>query len=141
MSALDANRDENMLHPNVRMAWLRLCEAALNLGCPIFLTEGYRSARRQELLYARGRTAPGPIVTHARAGQSWHEAGRAIDFAFRGADPWSPKNPWMVIGHMATHLGFEWGGDWSPKKVDKPHLQMCDGLTLAQALASMKETA
>jgi len=139
VNPLEANRDETMLHPDLRMAWLRLCEAALNLGCPIFLTEGYRSARRQELLYAQGRTSAGPIVTHARAGQSWHEAKRAVDFAFRGASPFHSSHPWELIATMAEHLGLEAGYRW--KKQDKPHLQLTQqGLTLDQALAQLKET-
>jgi len=139
MNPLDANRDEQMLNPDLRMKWLRLAEACLSLGCPIFLVEGYRSSRRQELLYAQGRTAPGPIVTKARAGQSWHEASRAVDFGFRAPDPWSSKHPWELVGHMAQYLGMEWGGDWSRDRVDRPHLQLKDGLTLDQAIAQLKQ--
>ena len=131
-----------MLHPDLRMKWLRLAEACLALGFPIFLVEGYRTARRQEMLYAQGRSAPGNIVTHARAGCSMHESARAIDFAFRAPDPWSSKNPWVTVGHMAVALGLEWGGDWSEKKIDKPHLQYNpENLTVAQAIADMKEIA
>ena len=138
---LDANRDETMLHPNLRMKWLRLAEACLSLGFPIFLVEGYRSARRQEMLYAQGRSTPGRVVTHARAGSSMHEASRAIDFAFRcQGDPWAETHPWATVGHMAVALGLEWGGDWTDKRIDKPHLQYNpDHLTVAQAIASMKE--
>ena len=39
---------------------------------------------------------------------------------------------------MAEHLGLEAGYRW--KKQDKPHLQLCGGLTLAEALAQLKET-
>jgi len=139
VNPLEANRDESMLHPDLRMKWLRLAEACLSLGFPIFLVEGYRSARRQELLYASGRSVKGPILTHARAGQSYHEAGRALDFAFRcNDDPWSAKHPWVTVGHMATALGLEWGGDFGKDKVDKPHIQLRDGLTVAQAIAQMK---
>jgi len=126
-SPLAANNNENALDPELRMKWLRLAEACLSLGFPIFLVEGFRSTRRQEFLYTKGRTAPGRIVTHARGGQSLHETGRALDFAFRtrdGEDPWDEKHPWATVGHMAVALGLLWGGDWSKAKVDKPHLQL-----------------
>jgi len=143
LNPLEANRDENALHPDVRMAWLRLCEASLSLGCHIFLVESYRTARRQEALYAQGRSTPGKIVTHARAGESWHETRRALDFAFRGPDPWDNAHPWEVIGTCAEHLGFTWGGRWKAPKTDRPHLQMDNRgtMTLAAALAALKEIA
>ena len=138
---LDANRDENALHHDVRMAWLRLAEACMNLGIPIFLVEGYRSSARQDLLYQQGRTTPGKIVTRAKAGESWHQSRRAADFAFRGPDPWDSKHPWELVGHMAEHLGFSWGGRWQPPKTDRPHLEMPGGMTLASAIAEAeKET-
>jgi peptidoglycan L-alanyl-D-glutamate endopeptidase CwlK len=47
--------------------------------------EGRRSSERQAELYAQGRTAPGPIVTYAKPGQSDHESGDklspAVDIA------------------------------------------------------------
>ena len=50
------------------------------LGLPI-VTEGYRSPERQDELYTRGRSAPGPIVTYKRGGESKHNAlpSRALE--------------------------------------------------------------
>ena len=131
-----ANRNPDLLHPDARMAWLRLAEAALALGRPIFLTEGWRSPARQDALYAQGRSAPGKIVTNARAWESWHQTGRAVDFAFQHGSPFSPEHPWEHVGQMAELLGFEWGGRW--KRPDRPHLQMTGGLSLAEAVAEAK---
>ena len=39
------------------------------LGLPI-VTEGYRSPERQDELYTHGRSAPGPVVTYKRGGES-----------------------------------------------------------------------
>lgn len=130
------NRNPDLLHPDARMAWLRLAEAALNLGRPIFLVEGYRSPARQDALYAQGRTTPGSVVTNARAWQSWHQTGRAVDFAFQHGWPFADDHPWKHIGEMGELLGFEWGGRW--KKPDRPHLQWTGGLSLADAVAEAK---
>lgn len=48
-------------------------------GMPIWIVEGYRSPKRQNWLYAAGRTRGGVIVTEARAWQSLHQYGLAID--------------------------------------------------------------
>lgn len=43
------------------------------------VSSGLRSMSTQDALYAQGRTAPGPIVTNARAGESPHNYGMAAD--------------------------------------------------------------
>ena len=57
------------------------------LGLPI-VTEGHRSAAAQEELYTHGRSAPGPVVTYKRGGESKHNLlpSRALDVAFLLAD-------------------------------------------------------
>ncbi|WP_309244896.1 M15 family metallopeptidase [Bacillus sp. WMMC1349] len=44
------------------------------------MTSGYRSFAEQNKLYAKGRTASGKIVTNAKAGQSNHNYGLAVDY-------------------------------------------------------------
>jgi peptidoglycan L-alanyl-D-glutamate endopeptidase CwlK len=44
------------------------------------LTSGYRSKKEQNELYAQGRSKPGQVVTNAKAGQSYHNYGLAVDF-------------------------------------------------------------
>lgn len=123
-----ANRDEGRLHPKLLLAWTVLKVVMQLLGRPVFMTEGVRSNKRQSELYAQGRTAPGAIVTHARPGQSAHnptkpgDASTALDFAFRGQDPYSEDHPWELVGAAAKLLGLRWGGDWTGKKRDRPHL-------------------
>lgn len=121
------DRNLGALHSKLVAAWLRLRGFSEEKGCPIFLTEGRRSNERQDWLYAQGRTRPGPIVTHAKAGQSNHNPkadglGHALDFAFRIGDPFDESHPWELIGAEAERLGLEWGGRW--KKPDRPHLQL-----------------
>lgn len=136
--SLAPDRSPLRLHPEARRLFALLVEATTALGCPVFMTEGYRSPERQNALYAQGRTTPGPKVTNARAGESWHETGRAIDFAFQGKSPYAEGHPWKLVGQMAEHLGFEWGGRWVSRP-DKPHLQLTDDLALAAALAEAKQ--
>lgn len=132
------DRNVERLHPEAKRRFLALAEACLDLGCPIFLTEGYRSPERQDALYAQGRTAPGPKVTNAKAWQSWHQTGRAVDFAFRSPDPFGEKHPWELVARMGEHLGFEWGGRW--RTPDRPHFQWTGGLSLAEAVEEAKRT-
>ena len=41
--------------------------------------EGYRSPQAQAAAYAKGRTAPGSIVTYAGPNESYHQWGSAVD--------------------------------------------------------------
>ena len=51
-------------------------------GHKVEIVEGYRDQARQDLLYAQGRTRPGPIVTWTR--NSLHTEGRAADVRIDG---------------------------------------------------------
>ena len=99
------------------------------LGLPVRITEGYRSETRQNALYAQGRTTPGPIVTNAKAGESLHNYGVAVDFVFRNQGYNATNAQWQTLVHIAKSKGFEWGGDW-PSFPDKPHFQLMLGYTL-----------
>ena len=105
-------------------------------GIKVVLTWGYRSIEVQNQLYAKGRTAPGSIVTNAYGGYSWHNYGLAADYAFiiDGKVTW--KGPWEVFGKIARLCGLEWGGGWKTL-VDRPHVQWTKGKTLAQMRAAV----
>lgn len=130
---IPADRDLSRVDRTLHSKFLALQAKALEIGSPIFATEGMRTKERQAYLYALGRTITGlyadgrriKIVTHAEPGESMHETGRAIDFAFerpKGQDIW--KGPWFKIGELAEELGLEWGGRWVGRKQDMPHLQL-----------------
>ncbi|MCL4553492.1 MAG: M15 family metallopeptidase [Candidatus Marsarchaeota archaeon] len=106
-------------------------------GIKVVLTWGYRSIADQNKLYAKGRTAPGNVVTNAYGGYSWHNFGLAADYAFviNGKVTWN--GPWDVFGKIARQCGLEWGGSWKKFK-DRPHVQWTGGRTLAQMRATMK---
>jgi len=83
-------------------------------GAHVHVTEGLRSAGRQQQLFAQGRTAPGPIVTNTL--QSRHLTGRAFDVDFVGvsADQVHPAW-WQFTGRVGEALGLRWGGRWALK--------------------------
>ena len=98
------------------------------LGLPI-VTEGYRSAAVQDELYTHGRSAPGPVVTHKRGGESKHNCipSRALDVAFllpSGEVSWSG----MLLSKFARLMAaadarVHWGGDWLGFR-DRPHFEV-----------------
>lgn len=104
----------------------------LKLGYKIKVFQGFRSIAEQDALYAQGRTKPGPIVTNARGGDSFHNYGVAVDIVFLDANnrpSWSQKHPWKTLGKVGKSHGFEWGGDWA-SFVDLPHFQLLMSHTL-----------
>jgi peptidoglycan L-alanyl-D-glutamate endopeptidase CwlK len=98
------------------------------LGLPI-VTESYRSPERQDELYTHGRSAPGPVVTYKRGGESNHNKlpAPALDVAFLLADGsvvWSGLLLSKFARLMkATDARVHWGGDW-PKFKDRPHFEV-----------------
>lgn len=128
------SRDILLLDADVRERAVQLLRLAKDSGIDLIVTETLRTLERQAELYAKGRTAPGRIVTYARPGWSWHNHGRAFDVAILTwpGDP-SPDDvydgPWSEVGAMGESLGLEWGGRW--KHPDLPHFQHTSGLTLA----------
>lgn len=137
------------LHPVVLTASDKLIERAFARGVPIIITQGLRTIEYQNELYAQGRTKPGPIVTNAKGGRSFHNYGVAIDFALLLPDgrscSWdmsrdgngNKQKDWMEVVDEAKQLGFEWGGDWTHFR-DYPHLQMTFGLTINDYAAGRK---
>lgn len=108
--------------------------AAISLeaqGTYLLVVSGLRTAAQQDALYAQGRTTPGHIVTNAKAGQSMHNYGLAVDIVpylsgQTGALNWQPTTPQyeaMVAALKAQ--GLTWGGDWISIK-DYDHFQMSD---------------
>ncbi|HEY8377569.1 MAG TPA: M15 family metallopeptidase [Nannocystis sp.] len=71
------------LDPEFRRRLERVMERMRNeYGHEVRLVEGFRNAARQEYLYAKGRTRPGPIVTWTL--DSAHRHGRAADLLVDG---------------------------------------------------------
>jgi peptidoglycan LD-endopeptidase CwlK len=143
-----------LLHPKVRdeVGYLILkAEAGLPANLAIRIVQGLRTIQEQDALYSKGRTTPGPIVTNARGGSSYHNYGLAIDFAIlvdkdgNGTYDelsWDIKKDidkdgvadWLEVVKIFEAAGWEWGGKWSSIK-DYPHVQKTFGHTWKELLA------
>lgn len=83
--------DWRHLHPAFRAHAEDLAAKARVLGLQMY--EGARSPQRQAILYAKGRTAEGKIVTHAEPFESFHNYGLAADFVFVVNGRWTWEEP------------------------------------------------
>lgn len=112
-------------------ALVRDCAA---VGIDLLITCTYRSNAEQAEAYAQGRTAPGAIVTHAKPGQSKHNAvnvqgqpaSRAIDVVpiRNGKCVWATTDPaWKLVANFGESLGLEWAGRWKRNR-ESAHFQL-----------------
>lgn len=114
------------LRPEVRPmvdAFLAACEAA---GADVLVTCTLRSGEDQDALWAQGRTKPGHIVTNARAGQSAHNFGLAIDIVpmVNGKPDWNGSDPiWKQIGEHGVAAGLTWLGSPGSSFSEQPHFE------------------
>ena len=140
-------RNVSQLHPELQKKVVKLQKECLKAGIKIKIGECFRTVAEQNALYAKGRTAPGSIVTNAKGNSysSMHQWGVAFDFfldididkdgktsddAFNNATKLFNK-----VGAIGKKLGLEWGGDWKSIK-DLPHFQLPDwGSTATQLKA------
>ena len=91
-----------------------------------------RSGAEQDALYAKGRTEPGKIVTKARAGQSAHQYGLALDFVIldAGKADWSGDSlAWNDAIELAQNRGLQ-----SLRPMESAHLQHPNWKQLAGVL-------
>lgn len=129
------------VHPNLVKVMM---EAIKYSPCDFTITDGIRTTKEQQEIFAKGRTKPGKIVTKADGvkGLSNHQdeadgkkdgLGSAVDLYpfFEGKVQTSHKDTVtkliQIAGHIkmtAQKLGIkiEWGGDW--KFIDYPHFQL-----------------
>lgn len=109
-----------------------------------------RTFSEQADLYAKGRTKPGPKVTNAGPGLSYHNYGLALDIVllvdkdgngtFESA-VWDvksdfdgdKKSDWMEVVTIFKQHGWSWGGDW--RFYDPPHFEKNFGYSVRQLLS------
>ena len=130
----------NLLHPKLRAEALQIYnEIVANLtGNATVRFSTLRTFAEQNALYAQGRTKPGPIVTNAQAGQSYHNYGLALDIVLlvdKDKNGTFESVAWDTVGdydgdkvadwaectRIFKKYGWTWGADWDN-----------DGLTKAQ---------
>jgi peptidoglycan L-alanyl-D-glutamate endopeptidase CwlK len=99
-------------------------------GIYIRVVQGLRTAAEQDMLYAEGRTTPGPKVTNAKGGYSNHNFGMAVDLVpgIRGDDPWQPNwkaaHPdYQAMIAAGEAQGLVSGSRWKSMP-DMPHFQL-----------------
>lgn len=131
------SRSPDDLHPYVAYLAKQLVLAVQqSLDCDLLITSTYRDAESQAALYAQGRTAPGNIVTNAKAGQSFHNYKCAFDVVplRNGKAVWGTSGVdgelWQQVGLLGESLGLEWAGRWVSFK-ELAHFQYTAGLKLA----------
>lgn len=113
------------LRPEIQPMIEGLIVAAFDDGVSLIVTDGFRSVAEQDRIFAQGRTTPGPIVTGARGGSSWHNYGLAADVAVlvNGRATWpNDLALWARIGALGKALGLRWGGDFPTP--DRPHFEL-----------------
>ena len=110
--------------PRLQERVLKMVDLAAAEGHTLRVSSGVRTKEEQDVLYAKGRTTPGPRVTGARGLQSNHNFGVAADLFFivNGRGSWDHKLM-NKIGLWAVKCDLEWGGHWQ-RFVDKPHVQL-----------------
>lgn len=103
--------------------------AIRNSGHDARVISGTRTYPEQDQLYRKGRFGnPGPVVTRAKAGQSWHNFGLAWDIGlFESGAYLTAEAPYRSVAAFGKVTGIEWGGDWRTFP-DVPHYQHAPGI-------------
>jgi len=121
------------VHPMLAEKIRAMADALEAQGVSIRVTQGLRTWDEQAALYAKGRTAPGPKVTNASAGTSWHNYGLAVDVVPMtplGPD-WNTSHPvWQAIITTGEAQGLVAGAKWRSFP-DYPHFQLTGTLPVS----------
>lgn len=131
------SRNVKDLHPDLQDKITKLEKLCKENGISIGISECLRTKAEQDALYAKGRTAPGSIVTNAKGSSysSMHQWGVAFDFYLKmdvdgdgeiSDDAFNNRTKlFNKVGALGKKVGLEWGGDWTSIK-DLPHFQLPD---------------
>lgn len=129
------------LREELRQIYKEICQVlGGKAGCRF--VQVFRTFEEQNALYAQGRTKPGPKVTDAKGGQSYHNYGLGVDFCLtydKNADGrissdeiiWNRNTDldndklidWMEVVKVFTKYGWVWGASWK----DYPHFEKSFG--------------
>ncbi len=126
----------DLIYPDIRVRMMRVYEDMQRTRSRgMKACGGTRTHAVQAEIYAKGRTTPGPIVSHAKPGESFHNYGVGVDSCFTGMDPFLVHDKdsgllWSEYGRFCKAHGLVWGGSFH--MVDKPHAQLAYGLTLPE---------
>ena len=145
------------IHPKLRQElhqiYNEICVAFSNKQVGCRFVQVYRTFAEQDALYAQGRTKPGPKVTEAPGGKSYHNYGLAIDFCLlydKNNDGkiqsdeivWDRQTDlnkdhvidWIEVVNIFTKYGWKWGATWK----DYPHFEKDFGYSVSKLLAKYR---
>lgn len=97
------------LTDDTQAAVARLLAHAKDKGLTVRIDSTRRTCAEQAAEYAKGRTAPGNIVTNVTGCGSYHVLGRAVDI-FIGS--WNCPD-YEELGEYWESIGGRWGGRFS----------------------------
>lgn len=127
-------RHLHSLHPAAHLQAARCLKALSESGLHARVISGTRTYAEQDAIFRVGRRGVQGErpVTFARGGQSNHNFGIAWDVGlFTPEGKYLQDSPdYERLGSLWKPHAVEWGGDWSPGKVDHPHYQLYTGLSL-----------
>lgn len=129
-----------LLHPAIRQEAIGAYNEAVKVtpvGVHPVVVQTLRTFAESDLLYQKGRTRPGPVVTNAKAGQSYHNYGLAVDLCLQvnGKLIWEVNDNWIKMINCFKKRGWNWGGDWKGKLKDFPHVEKTMGFNWRDLLA------
>lgn len=107
-SLMFINRDLSLLAPFVKERVESAIYDVNRAGYKLRVFEAFRSPERQNSLYAEGRTKPGKIITNAKAWQSWHQYGVAVDVAYFVDGKWTWDGDFKKPAETFVAEGFTW---------------------------------
>ena len=128
-----SSRSLDDLNPRVKDLAQQLIAQCASQSIDLLVTSTYRDNEAQTVLWQKGRSTPGAIVTNAKAGESFHNYRLALDFCplENGKCAWNDSAVFQHVGEMAEALGMEWAGRWHGNLRELAHVQFTGGLTLA----------
>lgn len=120
-----ASRNLNDLRKDVKEKAELHIKLCADEGIDLLVYCTYRSNAEQAAEYAKGRTAPGKIVTNAKPGQSKHnhtDNGAPASLAYdcvpvvNGKAQWSNSKLINRVGELGEKAGLVWAGRWKSFK-------------------------
>lgn len=139
------SRDVNELLPTVRKKCVDFLTLLTNQGVDVLLATTYLDHEAQAKLYARGRTAPGRIVTYEPPLHSWNNWRCAFNVVpiwfgrplMEAAEDLDDIEFWHRVGDAGEACGLTWGGRWEGEHRRFSHFHYDYGMTIEQVISGM----
>jgi peptidoglycan LD-endopeptidase CwlK len=118
----------DLVHPELKRRVLAMDKILAPENIHIQVSQGLRTWKEQDGLFAQGRTLPGKIVTRARGGQSAHNYGYAVDLFPEDVETDKPDwnvshTSWQRMLAVGLQVGLAEGCTWRTFP-DNPHFYL-----------------